>query len=195
MRKGMDGKTNKESKWRTRGGLQLLTGGGVAQRNGMELHQGRARGEPGQWAWHWVLQLRECWDTTLRHRVWVWMVMCGARAWTQWSLWLSSNMGYSMILNREAIFPLKHIQQPEHVSTSFTQLPGHIHLSSVPLIPWLFYHNYQHWLMWDDQHRLSAQEAPWPHSARNAFRNARSKSSSVCQPRKMQSTEVIAAED
>lgn len=44
MRKGMDGKTNKESKWRTRGGLQLLTGGGVAQRNGMELHQGRARG-------------------------------------------------------------------------------------------------------------------------------------------------------
>ena len=29
-----------------------------------------------------LLELREHWDTTLRHQVWVWGVLYGARSWT-----------------------------------------------------------------------------------------------------------------
>ena len=30
-----------------------------------------------------LTKLRKCWDTALRHWVWVWVVQCGARGWTQ----------------------------------------------------------------------------------------------------------------
>jgi len=30
-----------------------------------------------------LLEIREHWDTALRHRVCVWAVLCGARGWTQ----------------------------------------------------------------------------------------------------------------
>ena len=30
-----------------------------------------------------LTKLRKCWYTALRHWVWVWVVQCGARGWTQ----------------------------------------------------------------------------------------------------------------
>lgn len=40
----------------------------------------------------------KCSDITLRCRVWAWVVLCGARGWTQWSLWVPFNSGYSFHL-------------------------------------------------------------------------------------------------
>ena len=34
--------------------------------------------------------------STTRHRVWILGGSCGARSWTQWSLWIPSNSGYSV---------------------------------------------------------------------------------------------------
>ena len=44
-----------------------------------------------------VLELKDHLGTALTHRVWVWVVLCGAKSWTWWSLWVPSNLGYSMI--------------------------------------------------------------------------------------------------
>lgn len=37
-------------------------------------------------------------DTALRHKVWFWVVLCGAQSWTQWLLRAPSDSGYSVIL-------------------------------------------------------------------------------------------------
>lgn len=37
-------------------------------------------------------------DTSLRHRIWIWVILCGARDWTLWSLWVPSNLEYDSVL-------------------------------------------------------------------------------------------------
>ena len=53
----------------------------------------------GWWASSQVLEVKGYLDSVLRYRVWV--VLCAARSWTRWSLWVSSNLGYSVILRYE----------------------------------------------------------------------------------------------
>ena len=76
----------------------------------MELCQGRVRGlgkallqrtvgreQTAQGSGHGteLLELREHLDSVLRYRVWV--VLLGARRWTQQPLWVSSNSEYSVL--------------------------------------------------------------------------------------------------
>lgn len=61
----------------------------------------------GQWVWNRlsgqqarprVLELMERWDTALRHRVEFSLVLCEARSFTGWPLWVPYMLGYSMTL-------------------------------------------------------------------------------------------------
>ena len=45
-----------------------------------------------------LLEYKEHLDSTLRHRAWIWVVLCGVRSWTWWPLWVPFNLGYSTIL-------------------------------------------------------------------------------------------------
>ena len=33
-----------------------------------------------------LLEIKECLDSTLSHRVWIWLVLCGDKSWTRCSL-------------------------------------------------------------------------------------------------------------
>lgn len=51
----------------------------------------------GKWSQHWACHSwRSIW-TTLSD-IWsdFWVVLCGGRSWTQWSMWVPSNLGYSV---------------------------------------------------------------------------------------------------
>jgi len=52
----------------------------------------------GRWEWNALRRAvgegPSCWSSG---SVWVWVVLCGARGWTRWSLWAPSNSGYSMV--------------------------------------------------------------------------------------------------
>lgn len=54
---------------------------------------------PGQWLWLWTCwSSRNIWTTLSDLNSDVLAVLCGARSWSWWSLWVSSHLGYSMIL-------------------------------------------------------------------------------------------------
>ena len=56
-------------------------------------------GSPGQGPWPQTWwSLRSTWTALSDIGFEFWMVLCGARSWTYWFLWVLSNLGYSMIL-------------------------------------------------------------------------------------------------
>lgn len=57
---------------------------------------GTGIGSLEQWSW-----LQAAWvQGAFGHHsdIEFWMILCGARSWTWWSLWIASNLGYSVIL-------------------------------------------------------------------------------------------------
>ena len=65
------------------------------------LSLGTGTGSPRQQSWHWTCQSsRNIWTTF--SNIWsnIWVVLCGAGSWTQWFLWVPSNLGYSIIICR-----------------------------------------------------------------------------------------------
>lgn len=43
-----------------------------------------------------LLEFKRYLNSALRHMAW--LMLCGAKSWTRWSLWVPSSGGYSMIL-------------------------------------------------------------------------------------------------
>ena len=86
------------------GQLQLLTGSGGLllisalwwqQQNPREWYGigwlGTVTASPGQWSWHW--HSRSIWTSLSCIQSDFWVVLCGARSWNLWSLWVPSNLG------------------------------------------------------------------------------------------------------
>jgi len=57
----------------------------------------------GRWEWNALRRAvgegPSCWSSG---SVWVWVVLCGARGWTRWSLWVPSNSGWFYDKHRAA---------------------------------------------------------------------------------------------
>lgn len=136
-----------QSIWGCSWWLQLLTGSGGAalssalcgseraRENGMKLCQGRSDWELGEGSLPEggtaleeaaqginnglkLLEFKSHLDTTLRHRVWFWVMLCGARSRTWYSLRVLSNLGCSVTCYVNSILDKDNLLMFSKISTA-----------------------------------------------------------------------------
>jgi len=53
---------------------------------------------PGQWSWPQAAGVQGAFGQCSNTGFEIWVVLCRARSWTQWSLWFPSDSGYSVVV-------------------------------------------------------------------------------------------------